>query len=77
MRPGAELVRTMVTVAVALDARSPRAQVTAPLALVMVPTVELELAAMNPAPGGSGSVRTALRAVPGPRFVMATVLVRL
>ena len=77
MRPAAELVRTMVTVAVVFDARFPRAQVTVPLVLVRVPTVEPELPAMNPAPDGSGCVRTALMAVPGPLFVMTTVLVRL
>ena len=77
MKPRMVLVRTMKTVALAFDAKSPTAQMTLPFEIVKAPPVELELFVLNPAPEGNGCVSITLSAVPGPWFVMATVLVRL
>ena len=64
------------SVALALNAKSPTAQMITPFETVNAPPVELELFVLSPAPAGNGSVSVTASALPGPLFVMVTVLVR-
>ena len=61
------------TVALALEARSPKEHVTTPPMFEQVPTEDV--AERKDAPAGSGLVKTTFTAVPGPRLVTTIILV--